>query len=383
LTITALSMQTTPKPLSQASLQSVITASAKLSSVLALSISSYPIPSRPSNTAKGVFQTTISAEAASKIADFTSTEDPQPVESHKVVPVVVGILLGVILLVVPFVLFMYRRRQRVQHRRSIGGIEKDTFARPWEKSEMKLRRKTANMESLYPAEKRPRELLMPEPIFAPLRPNRSSSLYTGSILNSLEHLSSDIEQPKAWYPGRTDIGNNQNGNYVLARQASRPYSNPEFSETQPIQRNSGYEYYDDPFRTPLYSPASIITKVWHVRSNPADPFQISIDLPDFGPSRPYRVKIRPGMGVQKTVQRSKSNPEDSSRTEMFSPQMPLRPYNSRVRPGMGVQRRFSASTTYPTEDNMIWNVIRELVLFVTLPFSDWSFGIVYRLRALR
>ncbi len=261
LTITALSMQTTPKPLSQASLQSVITASAKLSSVLALSISSYPIPSRPSNTAKGVFQTTISAEAASKIADFTSTEDPQPVESHKVVPVVVGILLGVILLVVPFVLFMYRRRQRVQHRRSIGGIEKDTFARPWEKSEMKLRRKTANMESLYPAEKRPRELLMPEPIFAPLRPNRSSSLYTGSILNSLEHLSSDIEQPKAWYPGRTDIGNNQNGNYVLARQASRPYSNPEFSETQPIQRNSGYEYYDDPFRTPLYSPASIITKV--------------------------------------------------------------------------------------------------------------------------
>lgn len=153
-----------------------------------------------------------------------------------------------------------------------------------------------------------------------------------------------------------------------------PNLDPFADDTSSSHRSSGYEYYDDPFRAPMYSPASIKTKtiIRPIRRNLSDPVGLRnspFDTPLSSPAiqRAYNGKARRGTGVQ----RNRSDPtQDKSRQflernnpfldpveePLASPTMTIGPpknYKGKIRMGMGVQKRFSASTFYPRDSYMV------------------------------
>jgi hypothetical protein len=225
---------------------------------------------------------TPTAEAASQQTQAIGigiNEAPAPGKSSNVAAIIVGTILGVLLLISPFVFFLYRRHtRRQQHRRSIGGIEKDSMFRPWKRSEINLRRKTSSTAPLYPSEKRPRELSMPEPVFAPLRPNRSSSLYSGSILNGITQLSP-----------YQDTANSRSSDTSSSYPDRRSIQSQPLSDKASSYRSSGYIYSDDPFQTPVIDPSS------------RRPESVVSKMTEWEPPHEYKGKIRFGMGVQRRL----------------------------------------------------------------------------------
>lgn len=129
------------------------------------------------------------------------------------------------------------------------------------------------MASLYYPSEKGAELAMPPPVFAPLRPNRSSSLYSGSMLAGLEHLTpQETRQSMAFSSVRYSFDNES-------------MEGESFDEKRSSSRFSGYIYSDNPFEAPLIAPEMHRPKsVVIVRKLP----------------REYTGKIKFGMGVQRS-----------------------------------------------------------------------------------
>ncbi len=126
------------------------------------------------------------------------------VSSHVGV-IISGILAGAIVVATLITVYFYRRAKRRSNRRSTGGVgDTAPFFMPWKKRESDLHNTITNLEGLLEQQDNSREpknqtdfasylhdgegaktrrLIVPEPSFAPLRAHRSSSLYSGSILN--------------------------------------------------------------------------------------------------------------------------------------------------------------------------------------------------------
>lgn len=212
-------------------------------------------------------------QTSTQPAPFTDTNMSRSPQTDMVIGLVVGIILGVIFIILPATYYVYRRRSRKQaHRRSIGAIEADRMFRPWKKAENDLKRRTANMQSLYFPLEKGSELAMPPPVFAPLRPNRSSSMYSGSFLAGIERLI-----PQTPVKTMEPIMDRNSFESDSTFQGS-----PFDDEKRSSSRFSGYIYSDNPFEAPLIAPERPESVV------------IIRKLP-----KQYKGKIKFGMGVQR------------------------------------------------------------------------------------
>lgn len=119
---------------------------------------------------------------------------------------------------------------------------------------------------------------MPPPVFAPLRANRSSSVYSGSMLNGFQHLTPQAQftpMPRTPEADRKSFYSNDSESI-----RSLPYEETKRSSSL----FSGYVYSEDPFEAPLIA---------HESPNPTSVVTIR-KLP-----KEYKGKIKMGMGVQR------------------------------------------------------------------------------------
>ncbi|KAF8848186.1 hypothetical protein BDZ45DRAFT_292092 [Acephala macrosclerotiorum] len=141
--------------------------------------------------------------------------------------IIAGVLLGVIFFAFILVAYIYTRWRRKQankeHRRSIGSLSLNGDLR--------------GNDDWDPEKDRDRDfgrVMMPAPAFAPLRANRSSSLYSSSILNALsEPVTPDVPPRNPKRGLSLDFGFDSG--------TSEPYSNVQRSASEPKRGLLGRE----------------------------------------------------------------------------------------------------------------------------------------------
>ncbi|KAH7383566.1 hypothetical protein BKA64DRAFT_760350 [Cadophora sp. MPI-SDFR-AT-0126] len=167
----------------------------------------------------------ISAGDSNSELDSSSSKVPSNKASSHASLIIGGVICGVILLAFLLTIYFCRRMRRKQHRRSMGYMSTASMYKPWKKREVERKNTIANLEGLLDLDRdrhkgeglgrgqaKPkrdravhfhsqvsafayegkgaaaiwRPLTMPDPTFAPLRANRSSSLYSGSLMDGFD-----------------------------------------------------------------------------------------------------------------------------------------------------------------------------------------------------
>ncbi|KAK0103076.1 hypothetical protein ONS95_000746 [Cadophora gregata] len=186
-----------------------------------------PLPTPPSAFPE-IFEDSSGGSSQGLGSSTPSTSSTKNEVSSRAGLIIGGVIGGVIILAVLFTLYFCRRMKRKQHRRSLGYMSTAPMYKPWKKKEVERRNTMANLEGLLDVDRdrgngrdgeslhaKPmrdrtvqfptsasafayegkgaasassRPLTMPEQVFAPLRANRSSSLYSGSLLEGIELL---------------------------------------------------------------------------------------------------------------------------------------------------------------------------------------------------
>ncbi|PVH77073.1 hypothetical protein DL98DRAFT_573971 [Cadophora sp. DSE1049] len=213
-----------PIPKSPESSSLALSASAPFAPLLASELSPKQTPNNPPPAITTPLAISI-GDASSELGSASPAASTNNKVSSRAGLIVGGVISGVILLTFLFTIYFCRRMKRKQHRRSLGYMSTAPMYKPWKKKEAERRNTIANLEGLLDLDRdrskgRDREsvqakpmrdravqfptsafayerkgaastlrpLTMPGPVFAPLRANRSSSLYSGSLLDGFGFL---------------------------------------------------------------------------------------------------------------------------------------------------------------------------------------------------